>query len=102
MKMAELQATVEHYLPQFVKAVKGAMTGKAKKHDLVVLHQDAFAAEYHDDECLLLGLAIKYAGMVGVTIHVVGRNGETLPVKGQPVKDQSVKAQPDQAYREGK
>jgi hypothetical protein len=30
--------------------------------ELVLLHQDAFAADYQEDEYMLLGMAIKYAG----------------------------------------
>jgi hypothetical protein len=31
----------------------------------VLLHQDAFAADYQEDEYKLLGMAIKYAGLRG-------------------------------------
>jgi len=48
------------------------------KHSTMVLHQDAFAASYHDDEYTLLGMAIKYAGLHGVVVTVIGRNHETF------------------------
>jgi hypothetical protein len=31
--------------------------------ETVILHQDAFAADYQEDEYALLGMAIKYAGV---------------------------------------
>jgi hypothetical protein len=69
-----LQATIAKYLPDFVKAVKakeGAMDG-------LVLHQDAFAAGYDDDEYTLLGMAIKYAGLHGLRVIIGGQNHETF------------------------
>jgi hypothetical protein len=39
-----------------------------------VLHQDAFAAGYHKDEYILLGLAIKYAGLHNVAVTIIGKN----------------------------
>jgi hypothetical protein len=43
-----------------------------------VLHQDAFAARYDDDEYTLLGMAVKSAGLHGVVITVMGKNHETF------------------------
>jgi hypothetical protein len=45
---------------------------------VVVLHQDAFAADYQDDEYKLLGMAIKFAGLYGKEIRIVGKNRETV------------------------
>jgi hypothetical protein len=39
----------------------------------VLLHQDAFAADYQDEEYRLLGMAIKYAGLQHKTVRVVAR-----------------------------
>ena len=44
----------------------------------IILHQDAFAADYQAEEFILLGKAIKYAGIFGRSILVQGRNRETL------------------------
>ena len=44
----------------------------------MVLHQDSFAAGYHDDEYTLLGMAVKYAGLNGVEVKVIGTNHETF------------------------
>ena len=38
------------------------MKACAADADTVLLHQDAFAAAYQEDEYSLLGMAIKYAG----------------------------------------
>jgi hypothetical protein len=41
---------------------------------MVVLHQDAFAAAYQEDEYAILGMAVKYAGMCGKEVRVIGKN----------------------------
>jgi len=73
-----LVATVEHYLPEFAKGVKKAAREAIKlgqeEQPTMVLHQDAFAAGYHRDEYILLGLAIKYAGLHNVAVTVIGKN----------------------------
>jgi hypothetical protein len=71
-------ATVEHYLPEFAKLVKRAtkeatMSGQ-EEQPMIVLHQDAFAAGYHRDEFILLGLAIKYTGLHNVAVTISGKN----------------------------
>jgi len=43
----------------------------------VLMHQDAFAADYQESELYLLGAAIKYAGEQGVPVTITGKNGET-------------------------
>jgi hypothetical protein len=47
-------------------------------NDAVVLHQDTFGADYQTDEFALLGQAIKYAGLFGREVRVIGTNRETL------------------------
>ena len=78
-RIAVLRATIETYLPKFVKVVAVA-SSKAKdaKDNIVMLHQDAFAAGYDDDEYTLLGMAIKYAGLHGLTVTLIGKNHETF------------------------
>jgi hypothetical protein len=68
---SSLIATIRRKLPDFVKAC-------ADDTELVWLHQDAFAADYQDDEYLLLGMAIKYAGLRGKEVRVIGKNRSTL------------------------
>ncbi len=46
--------------------------------ELVLLHEDAFAADYQEDEYMLLGMAIKYAGLRGKEVPVIGKNRSTL------------------------
>ena len=46
--------------------------------ELVLLHQDAFAADYQEDEYTLLGMAIEYAGHRGKEVRVIGKNRQTL------------------------
>lgn len=70
-----LQAEVERELPDFVQLVR-IQPGE------IVLHQDAFAADYQDHEFALLGKAIKYAGIFGREVRVIGKNRDTLPNVG--------------------
>jgi hypothetical protein len=71
-------ATVEHYLPEFAKGVKKATKEATQsgqeEQPMMVLHQDAFAAGYHKDEYILLGLAIKYAGLHNVAVTIIGKS----------------------------
>jgi hypothetical protein len=64
---SSLIANIRRKLPDFAKAC-------ADDAELVLLHQDAFAADYQEDEYALLGMAIKYAGLRGKEVRVIGRN----------------------------
>ena len=68
---SSLIATIRTKLPEFAKAC-------ADQTDLVLLHQDAFAADYQEEEYALLGMAIKYAGLRGKEVRVIGKNRSTL------------------------
>ena len=68
---SSLIATVRKNLSDFAKAC-------ADDTELVLLHQDAFAADYQEDEYKLLGMAIKYAGLRGKEVRVIGKNRGTL------------------------
>ena len=72
---AALSAEIRRLLPDFVESCR-------KNEDLVIIHQDSFAADYQQDEYALLGKAIKFAGLHGKEIHIIGTNRETL--KGPP------------------
>jgi hypothetical protein len=45
---------------------------------VVLIHQDAFAADYQDHEYALLGKAIKFAGLHGKEVRIIGKNREKL------------------------
>jgi hypothetical protein len=60
-----------HSIPNWIAVCEGP-------EDVVILHQDAFAADFNEDELYLLGCAIKYAGICGKEVHIVGRPGATL------------------------
>ena len=68
---SSLIATIRKNLPDFAKAC-------ADDTELVLLHQDAFAGDYQEDEYLLLGMAIKYAGLRGKEVRVIGKIRSTL------------------------
>jgi hypothetical protein len=61
---SSLIATIRKKLPDFAKAC-------ADDTELVLLHQDAFAADYQEDEYPLPGMAIKYAGLRGKEVRVI-------------------------------
>ncbi len=78
-RVAVLQATVEHYLPEFAKAMEDLQPKSDDNNgDILVLHQDAFASGYDEDEYKLLGMAVKYAGLRGITVQFIGKNHETF------------------------
>jgi hypothetical protein len=70
-RQSELVRKIQSSLPEFVKAC-------AADADMVVLHQDAFAATYQEDEYSILGMAIKYAGLCGKEVRVIGKNRQTV------------------------
>jgi len=76
-KEAALAAEVESLLPDFVNSCRD-------KAAVVFIHQDAFAADYQDNEYALLGKAIKFAGLHGKEVHIIGKNRETLKGANKP------------------
>ena len=68
---ANLIATIRAKLPDFARMY-------ANDSELVMLHQDSLAADYQDEEYTLLGMAIKYAGLRGKEVRVIGKNRSTL------------------------
>jgi hypothetical protein len=68
---SNLIATIRKELPEFAKAC-------ADDTELVLLHQDAFAADYQENEYKLLGMAIEYAGLRGKEVRVIGENRSSL------------------------
>jgi hypothetical protein len=68
------EIAVKIQLPKLVEAIEAAK----KDNSILILHQDAFAADYQEHELYLLGAAIKWAGEQGVEVHIIGKNRETL------------------------
>ena len=71
---SNLIATIRKQLPDFAR-----MCADDTEH--VLLHQDAFAADYQEDEYMLLGMAIKCAGLRGKEVRVIGKNRSTIDEK---------------------
>lgn len=69
---ANLMAAIEAKLPEFARA--------CREDDIptIILHQDAFAADYQEEEYRLLGMAIKFAGVYGREVLVSGTNRGTF------------------------
>jgi hypothetical protein len=72
---SSLIATIRKKLPDFAKAC-------ADDTELVLLHQDSLATDYQEDEYTLLGMAIKYAGLRGKEVRVIGKNRNSLDEEG--------------------
>jgi hypothetical protein len=72
---SSLIATIRKKLPDLAKAC-------ASEVETVIVHQDAFAANYQEDEYRLLGMAIKYAGLCGKEVRVIGKNRSGLGEEG--------------------
>jgi hypothetical protein len=64
---SSLIATIRKKLPELAKAC-------ADGAELVLLQQDAFAADYQEDAYTLLGMAINYAGLRRKEVRVIGKN----------------------------
>lgn len=77
-RVAVLEATVQHYIPEFAAAINKVIADAEGEPPMLILHQDAFAAGYDDDEYTLLGMAVKYVGLRGVTVQIVGKNHQTF------------------------
>ena len=73
-QIESLKKTVEESLPKMKELVESSA-------DAVILHQDAFAGDYQSDEYSLLGMAIKYIGLSGKEIHIIGTNRSTIDKK---------------------
>src|ERR1022692_5257455 len=70
---SSLIATIRRKLPDFAKAC-------ADDTELVLLHQDAFAADYQEDEYALLGMAIKPHKVRGAMVSPTGRTDDKIGV----------------------
>jgi hypothetical protein len=71
-KEAKLIASVEKMLPEFARACRAPDT------PVVIMHQDAFAADYQEEEYRLIGMAIKFAGICGKEVRIIGTNRQTV------------------------
>jgi hypothetical protein len=60
---AELKRQVVSGMPEFAKSCESDVS-------VVLIHQDAYAADYQMNEYALLGMAIKYAGLFGKEVRV--------------------------------
>jgi len=64
---ADLITMIDKTLPDFAAACR------AQDIPVVLLHQDAFAADYQEEEYRLLGMTIKFAGTCGKEINIHGK-----------------------------
>ena len=69
---ADLITAIEEMLPDFARACR------APDAPVVIMHQDAFAADYQEAEYRLIGMAIKFAGICGKEVRIMGTNRETV------------------------
>jgi hypothetical protein len=76
-RKAALSAEIRRLLPDFVESCH-------KNEDVVIIHQDSFAVDYQQDEYTLLGKAIKFPGLHGKELRIIGTNRETLKESRKP------------------
>jgi hypothetical protein len=76
-RAAALSAEIRRLLPDFVQSCRN-------NEDVVIIHQDSFATDYQQDEYALLGKAIKFAGLHGKELRIIGTNRETLRESRKP------------------
>ena len=67
----EFKEAFERDLPEYAKMCQG-------EAPVIIFHRDAFAADYQPSEFSLLGMAIKYAGLMGKEVRIIGQNRATL------------------------
>ena len=65
-----LMKSIEENLPEFAKACNNTNS------NLIIMHQDAFAIDLKTEEYILLGMAIKYAGIKGKEVRIITTNTE--------------------------
>ena len=78
-KETALISEIERLLPDFARSCRDSA-------DVVIIHQDSFAADYQDEEYALFGKAMEFAGIYGKEIRVIGKNRETLTAKAALVQ----------------
>jgi hypothetical protein len=52
---------------------------ESQTEDVILMHQDAFAPQLETNEILLLGCAIKYAGLCGKEVRIIAGSMEPKP-----------------------
>ena len=72
LREREFKDAFERDLPEYAKMCQGS-------EPVIIFHQDAFAADYQPEEFILLGMAIKYAGLMGKEVRVIGTSRAMLP-----------------------
>jgi hypothetical protein len=78
-KERALTAEIERLLPDFARSCRDSA-------DVVIIHQDSFAADYQDEEYTLFGKAMKFAGLHGKEVRVIGKNRASLTARTAPVQ----------------
>jgi len=61
-KETTLTVEIERLLPDFARSCRDSA-------DVVIIHQDSFAADYQDEEYALFGKAMKFAGLQRSPCH---------------------------------
>jgi hypothetical protein len=71
MEKEKALVEIENLLADFARSCRDS-------GDVVIIHQDSFAADCQDEEYALFGKALKFAGLHGKEVRVIGRNRETM------------------------
>ena len=64
------------YLKRCSQTLRGAC--RARDIPVVIMHQDAFTADYQEEECRLIGWRYSSLASAGKEVRVHGRNRETV------------------------
>jgi hypothetical protein len=56
---------IQRVLPEFVEACN------SRQSDFIIMNQEAFAPKLGENELLLFGKAIKYAGLMGKEVRII-------------------------------
>ena len=65
-----LRVYMETQFKDFADSIKYAV----ENHTILTISQKGFANDYDQPEMLLLGMMVKYAGLFGVELYIVGKN----------------------------
>lgn len=69
---------IERLLPDFAQTCR-------ESADVLLTHQDSFVADYQDEE-YARGKAIKFAGLHGKEVRIIGSNREIVGAKAARVQ----------------
>lgn len=71
-RLLHLVSEMESKFPKLKEAID------SNENDAIVFHQDTFAPDLNTIDFIAIGMVIKYIGLSGKTVQIVGKNRETI------------------------